>query len=115
MPQRAFACTAKRQTAGATSRCKQKPFAAPGNTPTFLKDLGGTPKQIFQIIGCTPKPKVIKMRIYSAEQLARYKLVAEQDNWNGGLVVSTPELVPFSLGFESHRQHFFLGDSDASS
>ena len=55
---RAFACAAKRRRpfgasrqieAGAASRRRQKPFAAPDNTPAFLKDWGGTPKQISKI------------------------------------------------------------------
>ena len=53
--QRAFACAAKRRRpsrqieAGAALGRRQKPFAAPDNTPGFLKDWGETPKQISKI------------------------------------------------------------------
>ena len=55
--------------AGAALQRRQKPYLAPGNTPTFLKDWGGTPKQIFKILGVplTP-PQSQKIRISRRER-----------------------------------------------
>ena len=53
------AAKGSRRLAGAASRRRQNPFAAPGKTPTFFKNLAGTPKKIIKILGVplTPKSK----------------------------------------------------------